>query len=169
MLVINYYMGIKGYRNVFSRQTSPPGSSPKWRGETPASSNASLECSRWTPPPFGGGRVGVSSTQMKKQTCETWVTLFPALAGLSCYVITCSCEAEVPFGRAVPRFFVRVVGFGSVCCFRFKREAKRNGGGFCVSSCACGVRKCGGFAANLPKICEIWKYYLQKIVKIFSI
>ena len=48
-------------------------------------------------------------------------------------VIVCSCETEVPFGRTRPGFYVKVVGFGSVCCFRSMREAKRNGGGSFVT------------------------------------
>ena len=43
-------------------------------------------------------------------------------------VSTCPCEVEVPFGRAMIRFLVKVEGCGNVCCFRFMRVAKRNGG-----------------------------------------
>ena len=45
------------------------------------------------------------------------------------FVSSCPCEAEVPFGRSMRCFFVRVVELGNVCCFRFRRLAKRNGGG----------------------------------------
>ena len=43
-----------------------PGPLSKWRGVVPTSANTPTHCSRWTPPPFGGGREGVSSAQMKK-------------------------------------------------------------------------------------------------------
>ena len=44
------------------------------------------------------------------------------------FVASCSCGSEVSFGRTRPRFPVGEVGFGNACCFRFGREAKRNGG-----------------------------------------
>lgn len=56
-------------RSLRSRRTInlSPWPLSKWRGVVPTSTNSFSHCSRWTPPPFGGGRVGVSSAQMKKQ------------------------------------------------------------------------------------------------------
>ena len=48
--------------------------------------------------------------------------------GFLCFVNPCTGEAEVPFGRTMIRFLVKVEGYGNVCCFRLRRVAKRNDG-----------------------------------------
>ena len=48
--------------SLATASASPPGSSPK--GEIPVSSYVPLQRCQWTPPPLGGGRVGVQAILM---------------------------------------------------------------------------------------------------------
>ena len=46
---------------------------------------------------------------------------------------------EVPFGRSMRHFSVMALIVGNACCFRFRRVAKRNGGGLVGTVCLVGV------------------------------
>ena len=55
------------------------------------------------------------------------------------FVSSCSCGSEVPFGRSMRHFSVMALIVGNACCFRFRRVAKRNGGGLVGAVCLVGV------------------------------
>ena len=76
----------------------------------------------------------------------------PALVGFRVTLTPCPCEAEVPFGRSMLCFFVKVVGVGNVCRFRFMRVAKRNGGA--LVGAVLGVRGAREIDARRPTACD---------------